>query len=244
MIKLITFDYWNTIFDSSNGIERNALRKDTLVEQLSNYNFTLSQIDTIIKGFDEYFHNIWVNENRTPCTMDMINYIWDKHSIENNSAIKKNINQIFEEAVLIYPPQLNPGAKEAIDKLEKQYILGIVSDTGFSPGSILKSLLNSEDMLHYFSYFSFSNETGFAKPASGAFQKILNDASINAYEAIHIGDIERTDIVGAKSIGMKAVKYEGDETSKIYNKKDDKSLADYISNNWNDIYEWILENDR
>ncbi len=243
MLKLITFDYWNTIFDSSNGIERNNIRRNALAKELSEYGFLDKDFDNMTKEIGEYFNRIWVEKQITPKTIDMLNYIWGKYKIPENSEKKQYLREIFENVVLLYPPKLNPNVKETISKLEEKYLLGIISDTGFSPGTILKSLLNTEEILHYFKYFSFSDETGYSKPNINAFSYILKQANVLPDNAIHIGDIERTDIVGAKAVGMKAIKYIGDETSLIYNVKDKISLADFSSNDWNEIYNWINENE-
>ena len=39
--------------------------------------------------------------------------------------------------------------------------------------------------------------------------RILHDLNIGPEEAVHIGDLEHTDIAGAKRIGMKAIKFIG-----------------------------------
>lgn len=243
MIKLITFDFWNTIFDSSNGRERNDMRTDALIEELSEYNISRESINSMIAEVGEYFNGLWVKEQRTPSSEEMVSYIWTKYELPANETKQSKLVRTFQEAVLIYPPVLNPGVKEVIDKLEKKYVLGVISDTGFSPGNILRTMLNNEEILHYFSYFSFSNEIGYAKPHRSMFDNIFEKSGISAEFGVHIGDIERTDVVGAKNAGMTAIKYKGDETSKIYN-KDSATQADFASNSWSEIYEWIVQNDK
>lgn len=243
MIKLITFDLWNTIFDSSNGRERNDMRTDALIEELSEYNISRESINSMIAEVGEYFNGLWVKEQRTPSSEEMVSYIWTKYELPANETKQSKLVRTFQEAVLIYLPVLNPGVKEVIDKLEKKYVLGIISDTGFSPGNILRTMLNNEEILHYFSYFSFSNEIGYAKPHRSMFDNIFEKSGISAEFGVHIGDIERTDVVGAKNAGMTAIKYKGDETSKIYN-KDSATQADFASNSWSEIYEWIVQNDK
>ncbi len=243
MLKLITFDYWNTIFDSSNGIERNKVRKQALIDQLDEYSIPPQKIDEMIVEIGEFFNKMWVQQQKTPNSLDMIKHIWSINKLPENPDKQRYLQKIFEEVVLLYPPKLNPNAREVIAKLEEKYILGIVSDAGFSPGTILRSLLNTESILHYFSYFSFSDELNIAKPNIQMFNNILDKAKVKPQEALHIGDIERTDIVGAKANGMRAIKYSGDDASQIYNNKSSETAADFVSNDWNEIYDWIINNE-
>ncbi len=240
-IKLITIDYWNTIFDSTGGKERNSQRKNEIYKLIKSSDLDEGSIDfdqTIRYGW-EYFNNIWKNENRTPSTQEMVEQIFDLLKLDKNKELIDKLVKIFSESVLEYPPNLLRGAYEVINKLEAEYKLAIISDTGFSPGNILRVLLNDNRILHLFSAFSFSDETGVSKPHPKAFMKILDELNIKPEEAIHIGDIERTDIIGAKSIGMKAIKYNGEPfyTNSLNDSK--TTIADFETSDWNEIYHYI-----
>lgn len=242
-IRVITFDFWNTIFDSSMGKERNALRRQTITDAIAAVCPELDyDIDKVLQNAQKYFNDAWINSQKTPNSADMVEFIWNYLSLKTDKPVMKKIQIVFEEAVLYIPPQLSVGVKEAILGLEKNYKLAIVSDTGFSPGRILKSLLNTEEILHCFSAFSFSDETGYSKPNSNAYQRIFTEYNLTPETGIHIGDIERTDIVGAKSFGMKAIRYTGDQASTAYNLSNDSTVADFRSDNWGEIIDWIDSN--
>ena len=239
-IKVITFDFWNTLFDSSNGQIRNNERIAAIAEELSKLGIAADiELNPLLSKAMEYFNSEWINKQTTPDALQLIEFIWAELKIKKDLFAMGRLKTVFEEAVLYYPPALTDGVREALNELEQYYKLAIVSDTGFSPGRILKSLLNTEDILHYFSAFSFSNETKTAKPNIYAFEYALQPLGCSPEEAIHIGDIERTDIVGAKSIGMKAIRYSGDSKSNNYNENDLNSIADFCSDNWGDIVTWI-----
>src|SRR5690606_40365814 len=63
--------------------------------------------------------------------------------------------------------------------------------------------LESVGIAGYFDIYVFSDETGVAKPHPEAFRRAYEPLGCLPSEALHIGDIERTDILGAKSAGMK-----------------------------------------
>jgi putative hydrolase of the HAD superfamily len=99
---------------------------------------------------------------------------------------------------------------ETLPKLAQHYTLGIVSDTGVSTGRILREQLKRHKLHDLFSGFSFSDETGVVKPKPEAFLAALDEMGAKPQEALHIGDIPRTDIAGAFQTGYPyAVLYTG-----------------------------------
>lgn len=134
----------------------------------------------------------------------------------------------FEKSILYFPPSMEPHACYALEQLSKHYTLGIISDTGFSPGRIMTQMLEEIGIKKYFSGFSYSDETGVAKPHPKAFDTLLQMFNVPAASALHIGDIERTDIVGAKNVGMQAIRYDGNSESDTIQSKTNNTAADII----------------
>ncbi len=240
-LKVITIDFWNTLFDSSNGINRNKLRKLAILKEIEQYQieFTDEIFDKALKESWEFFNNIWMNEQRTPKSLDTIEFFWNSIGLSHNPGAIERIDRVFAESSLDYPPALMEGAKEALPLLAEKYKLAIVSDTGFTPGVLLRVLLEKNDILQYFSSFSFSDETGVSKPHKNAFLKVLNELNTAPNDALHIGDIEKTDVIGAKQIDMYAIRFTGDSTA-VLNKINTKTtLADFELSHWNNIVETI-----
>ena len=134
----------------------------------------------------------------------------------------------FEKSILLFPPEMEPNSREAIIELSKKYTLGIISDTGFSPGKIMNQMLEDIGIKQYFSGFSYSDETGVAKPHPKAFTTLLDIFNVSPDEALHIGDIERTDIEGANQVGMHTIRYDGNAESTLWHSKTNISEADII----------------
>jgi putative hydrolase of the HAD superfamily len=74
-------------------------------------------------------------------------------------------------------------------------------------------LLARNDMLRYFDYLYFSNEHGASKPSRRAFGLTLERLGVRPAEAVHVGDIQRTDVAGAQAAGMSAVLFVGSNNS-------------------------------
>lgn len=237
-IKLITIDFWNTIFDSSGGKERNSFRQRSLVEVIDKLGVFVDgeKFNGAMQASWDFFNNIWINEQRTPDPKDTVKFFWDYLSLPFDQESQNKIVKDFANSILVHKPKIIDGAKDAIIKLSEEYKIALVSDTGFSPGTILKALLEDQDILKYFDAFSFSDETGVAKPQKQAFEKVLNELNIMPEESVHIGDIEFTDVKGAKSIGMYSIRFNGDPTAFLGKDDSVKSIADYEVGHWNQVY--------
>jgi FMN phosphatase YigB (HAD superfamily) len=94
-------------------------------------------------------------------------------------------------------------------ELSTRYPLAIISDTGITPGRVLRQILEKDGVLGYFSHLTFSDELGWSKPHPEAFLSTLIALNARPDSAVHIGDLLRTDILGAQSVGMRAVQYIG-----------------------------------
>lgn len=239
MIKAITIDFWNTLFDSSGGVERNALRRSALINEISKYGIQITNemFEQALRASWQYFNTIWRQEQRTPSVRDSVAFFWKYLELPNDSEAIERIADFFASSVLAHPPKLIDGVSEILPMLAEKYKLGIVSDTGFSPGKVLRKLLEQNGVLQYFSSFSFSDETGVSKPHPAAYLKVLDELGISTSDALHIGDIEATDITGAKQLGMKAIRFSGDETGYYANESSNPTIADAEVFNWRDIPE-------
>jgi putative hydrolase of the HAD superfamily len=134
---------------------------------------------------------------------------------------------------LDHPPELLPGVREGLRFLAERASLALISDTASSPGIVLRELMMEQGIDHHFSTYIFSDETGVAKPHPDAFSTALTRLNATPSEAFHIGDIERTDIRGARGVGMHAVLYKGDAVGHKY--AEAETEADVVMHHWSEI---------
>ncbi len=244
IIKAVTIDFWNTLFDSSNGHNRNAYRQRALIREIDKLGVMVKrdELDEAVRACWMYFDRVWKNEQRTPSPQETIGFFWHHLKLPENEDTVNSIVEEFSTCLLKYPPKIIDGAVDAIKFLSQKFTLGIVSDTGFTPGSILKEIMAAEDIVQYFSIFSFSDETGVAKPNEKAFRVILDEIGCEPEEALHIGDIETTDIAGARQLGMKAIRFRGDPSSVLAVSGDTETMADADAHSWEDVIEYFKTN--
>jgi putative hydrolase of the HAD superfamily len=150
------------------------------------------------------------------------------------------IEQLAEElaeGVLAVPPPLLPAVREILPQLAERYRLALISDTAFSPGCVLRELLRRYGLAELFSAYSFSDETGVAKPHPRAYLTVLDELRARPEEALHIGDLEETDVRGAKRLGMQAILFLGDPESEF--PPPERTSADCIAYSWREVPDLI-----
>ena len=82
----------------------------------------------------------------------------------------------------------------------------LICDTGVSPGHMVRELLDHLGLLTRLEVQIFSNEEGVPKPNPSLFHRALRELATAAEHAVHVGDLRRTDIAGARGVGMGSVR--------------------------------------
>lgn len=241
IIKTITIDFWDTIFIYPNIKTVLQKRVNFFYKIFSKYNNKISKLDTqeAVISIYTFFEKIWYEEKRTPSAKEMILYTIDKVGLKGKLSEKNIISlTIFNEQYILKNEKITliKDADIVIKKLyEKGYSLIIISDTGFEPGTELKKILLKHDLLKYFTYLIFSDEVGFSKPDTKAFQLAQEksfDNTCHFNNMIHIGDREDKDVLGAKSAGMQSILFAGTRDEDY-----EKTTADYKVKSWLKILE-------
>jgi len=97
------------------------------------------------------------------------------------------------------------GCADMLARLRDQGLqLGIVSNT-FIPGAVLDRHLAMHGLRDFFPVRVYSSEVGYRKPNSRIFQLALRQMGVEAEQAIFVGDLVKTDIVGASRAGMRTI---------------------------------------
>jgi len=100
---------------------------------------------------------------------------------------------------------LMPGAMETVQALAGRYKLGVICNTGSTPGTVLRQLLERTGLAPHFSVQTYSNEEGLAKPRPEIFLRTLARLGVPSEAVVHVGDNGGTDVAGARAAGLGAV---------------------------------------
>ncbi|KAI3516423.1 hypothetical protein L1887_15338 [Cichorium endivia] len=112
-------------------------------------------------------------------------------------------NDYFEEVYEYYANgnawHLPPGAYETILILKEAGVkLAVVSNFD----SRLRKLLQDLNVIDLFDAVIISSEVGFEKPDAKIFETALHGINVEAAKAVHVGDDEKADKLGANAVGI------------------------------------------
>ena len=239
MFKAITFDFWQTLYADSleNWQERQAIRVGECHKYLMSKGYTCN-LQEVASGMEDAYSLVmsrWHEHIGVSVETCM-----QKFAVTLDLPLEdKDIASIIDclgNAFLASPPVLIPHIKPVLARLSDSYPLGIISDSALTPGTYVRKQMERDGILGYFSVFTFSDECDYTKPEVVQYHSTLKQLGAEPAEAVHIGDIVRTDIVGAKNAGMKAIRFAG------YNKSEtDDILSDAVIDDYRQLEVTITE---
>ena len=115
----------------------------------------------------------------------------------------------LEEEILGHEIRAIDGATQVLERLAARGVRRAHLDTGFTPGRIVRRLLDHTGLLPLLEVTVFSEEVGVPKPDVRAFDAALTALGVPAAGAVHVGNLRRSDIAGARASNMGAVRFAG-----------------------------------
>ncbi len=212
-VSAVTFDLWDTLVkEVPGGSEKVArIRVDGISGVLDRAGMAHSSAE--VKGaYDKcgmFLELTWSKRRDLPIrehVLFLLNCLDAKLAGRLKGQDLDEIEKVYAEGLLKNAPRLLPGAKNAVRSVRSRgYRLGLISNTGRTPGYVLRMILADMGMLEHFSVTSFSNELLVRKPAETIFRRTLDGLRVPAKAAVHVGDSAEHDIEGAKRVGMRAI---------------------------------------
>ena len=210
-IRAVTFDFWHTLLAEHPGTMR-AMQLDRWARLLARADQARERADieaAFAKNWQRFEEHWWTNAGQYTPT-DSMTFITEELSIEPTDELCAELIDSFRVVGETAELEVAPGLDSCLRALRDAGIrLGIVCDVGLTSSPTLRGRLERLGVLDAFDAWSFSDETGVFKPAPEAFRAALDPLGVDPRDAAHIGDNERTDIAGAKALGMVSVRYQG-----------------------------------
>ncbi|MEO8623551.1 MAG: HAD family hydrolase [bacterium] len=210
MLRALTFDYWDTLYEGGALPERVALRRTAVGALLGAYGRALpeEQLRALYEESGREAERWWSEEQRGYKTGDRLRWILERAAVtprEGCSHVATAADAV-DNALLMLPPAMFAGAWQMLRVLSRRYTLAVISDTGFASGRAQDRLLEKDAARAFFSSTIYSMDVGHAKPRAEIFQAAVDDLGFPPGEILHIGDNERTDVRGALAAGFRAVR--------------------------------------
>lgn len=209
----VTFDLWDTLIQEYPGgalIVAKA-RVDGIMRILEKCGIGCSERDVALAyaKSGDFLEMTWSKKRDMPVRdhlLFLLSCVDDKLTGRLRAEDLTDIEDAYSNALFQMPPRLLPGAKEALKSVKSRgYKVGLISNTGRTPGTTLRAVMGNLGILHYFDAMTFSNEILVRKPAETAFWTTLEKMKVHPRASVHIGDDPEKDVRGAKEIGMRTI---------------------------------------
>ena len=234
-LTAITLDLWGTIFHPKDAEEKVERRRAMILEALleTGHEIDVPRLRQAYRAAAQIIEANVGQELKDLGPPGRWAILTQQLGLPPEAVPYSRIAAAYEDLTLEFAPPLMPGVAEAIDRLHGRYRLGLICNTGYTGGKILREVLKRHGLAHYFGILVFSNEFGWLKPDPRIFHHTLDALATAPTEAAHVGDVEELDVDGARAAGMLSVRYlpEGPVPTR----------ADVIFHHWDEFEERLQE---
>lgn len=214
-MRAVTFDFWDTIVaatvGSGDGMRRLQIERFAEIAAEAGSPVAAAELEEAFDANWARFEERWVANTGQYTPADSVDFIAHRVEVELVGDLRRRLIDGFTTVGSRVPLQTGAGIEEALGALRAAGVrLGIVCDVGLTSAPTLRERLDELGLLRMFDAWSFSDETGWFKPAPEAFIRALEGLGVDdPSSAVHVGDNRRTDVAGALALGMVAVRFTG-----------------------------------
>jgi HAD superfamily hydrolase (TIGR01509 family) len=237
MLRALTFDYWDTLYEGGALPERVALRRTAVGALLGAYGRALpeEQLRLLYEESGREAERWWSEEHRGYTTKDRLRWILERAAVTPREGCEhvSTAADAVDNALLMLPPAMLAGAWQMLLTLRRHFALAIVSDTGFASGRAQDRLLEKDAAREFFSATIYSMDVGHAKPRPEIFRHAVETLGVEPHEILHIGDNEHTDVRGAVAAGFRAIRLDVVRAG-------GPSEAEFVARSYEELTEYLL----
>jgi FMN phosphatase YigB (HAD superfamily) len=205
----VTFDFWFTLFLPHPDVPEHRVRllADWLGAPIA------AVQDVLAEGFELHAAEALAGRQWGPRELAelLLRRLPDRRDEDTERRVRE-LASLVERGSSDIGARPVGGAMETIVRLRRAGVrLGIVCNTGFSPGRVLRGFLDRAGMLPHFesSALAFSDEVRVPKPDPRIFRAALAGLGISPDQAVHVGSHRATDVAGARATGLRTVRFMG-----------------------------------
>ena len=204
MIKAVVFDLWETLITNSDQVTR--AHANLRLERMSRILATTpDRIDQAYRYVWKRCQELYWSADKDIPTRRQIEHFLEALDREVDEPTMLALEDAYATVAVEIMPHLVAGADEVLRDLSSRLALGLISNTGRTPGSALRTILERLNVADYFDTMVFSNEHGECKPQISIFEAVRAALGLEFKEMLFVGDNLYADIYGAQRCGMGAV---------------------------------------
>ena len=208
------FDLYGTILDDTHGMaEREQYRLDNIytILEKSLYPVKFADLQKKYGEMSMYMSTAQEEQKKAFTPFQQVAHLLHLLKV-NDLVVFKKVYDTYADAILQISPKPMRNAERALELLrERNCKIGLISNTGKTPGHVLRLLLKEMNLLDYFDDFIFSDEVGFLKPDPIVFDLAVRKLGVQKKDAVYIGNSKVTDYDAATHAGITAHLFRRDD---------------------------------
>ncbi len=206
-LHTVTFDCWETLIFQPDPAASSVRRARTLARLLRDHGHRVS-VERAASALDEGWqqHYLVWRSGGSSGAAEIVDFALELLGVRDRDLAGRLVPAI-QETALGDEVRVLEGARETLEWLAAQDIRrALICDTGFTPGRVVRQLLDRMGLLELLQAVVFSDEVGVPKPDARMFRAALEALGSSPCGAVHVGDLRSTDIAGARAVGMSSVR--------------------------------------
>jgi putative hydrolase of the HAD superfamily len=216
MIRAIAFDLWETLITDTPELSRQQerLRLTRMEDILREHGFG-DVADRIEHAYRALWHRCndlyWSRDVDVPCRRQIEHFLeaLELDAASFSETMLEALEDAYAGAALEILPALVDGADTLLAQLKARgFRLGLISNTGRTPGSVLRDILHALGLAPSIDVMVFSNEHGQCKPQPSIFEELRRGLGVAYPEMAFVGDNLYVDVHGAQRCGMRAIHFD------------------------------------
>lgn len=209
-LRAVTFDCWGTLLFERDPAHAQRLRVEA-VARAARHGGVVLGVDAARAALDAAWRQhveAWQGHRATG-SAEMAGWVLESLALDAGARreLAPELARALSEASLETEIAALEGSRETLAWLAAAGLRrALVCDTGFTPGRVVRRLLDRTGLLDLLEVQAFSDEVGVSKPDARIFEYALGALATAPAAALHVGDLRRTDVAGARRLGMRSVR--------------------------------------
>lgn len=209
-IRAVTFDLWNTLLTSvPGGLEIRRRSWQEVIDERS-LDLPADLLWGVLSILPDRFETEW-RAGRHYGPERALDECFTAFGDRIDDADRRALTEAFDLASYGLQVASVPDAADVVSAVAGTGVaVGIVSDTNLAVGRHLRTYLDGHGILTHVDFAAFSDEVGVYKPDPAIFRAAMEGLGVDdPATVVHVGDLKRTDVAGARAMGMGTVRFRG-----------------------------------
>jgi len=212
-IRAVLFDLWGTLIvdDPADHEATRHLRAKMTCDALTALGFGYAVTDILASFTAAVAEHTRLHDAERDLSPRGRTVMYLRHIDETLAGrLDERAWDLLDQAILTpklaFRPLAMPAARDVLLAVRALGLpAALISNTGITPGFVLRRILDDLDLLPFLDLLIFSDEVELAKPARAIFDHALDEMGLAPGEAAFVGDQPRLDVLGARRAGMWSV---------------------------------------